>query len=108
MPLTPRPAPLPAPAVCLAVALRAAVRLTANRARAAEGWRREVTVRALSKFSAPVVAGAALAAATLAALAVEPLSPLTPPQERTTFQLADPNLTVELVASEPDIVAPVA
>jgi putative membrane-bound dehydrogenase-like protein len=78
------------------MALRAARRFTTNRA------------RALSKFSTPLVAGAGLVAATLAAQAVEPLSPLTPPQERATFQLADPNLTVELVASEPDIVAPVA
>src|SRR6266849_740903 len=85
IPFTPRPAPLPALAAVLPLALRA-----------------------FSNFSAPIVAGAALAAATLAALAVEPLRPLTPSQERSTFQLADPNLTVELVASEPDIVAPVA
>src|SRR5213082_2546156 len=35
-------------------------------------------------------------------------SPLSPQQELTTFHFADPNLTAELVASEPDIVAPVA
>ncbi len=35
-------------------------------------------------------------------------SPLAPEQERATFQLADTNLTVELVAAEPDVRAPVA
>src|SRR5438874_1138060 len=35
-------------------------------------------------------------------------SPLAPQQELATFHFADPNLTAELVASEPDIVAPVA
>src|SRR5712692_10044492 len=108
IPFTPRPASPPALAAALPVALRAARGFTTNRARAAEGRRREFTVRALSKFSAPLVAGAALAAATLTTLAGETLSPLTPPQERSTFQLTDPNLSVELVASEPDIVAPVA
>ena len=96
MPFTPRLAPLPALSAVMPVALHAARRFTTNRA------------CARSNFSAPIVAGAVLAAATLAAVAGEPLSPLTPPQERSTFQLADPNLTVELVASEPDIVAPVA
>ena len=36
------------------------------------------------------------------------MSPLSPEHERTTFQLADPNLTIELVASEPAVRAPVA
>ena len=35
-------------------------------------------------------------------------SPLSPEQERATFQLADPNLIVDLVAAEPDVRAPVA
>ncbi len=35
-------------------------------------------------------------------------NPLGPEQERATFQLADPRLTVELVAAEPDVRAPVA
>jgi putative membrane-bound dehydrogenase-like protein len=35
-------------------------------------------------------------------------SPLSPAQERTTFQLADSNLVVELAAAEPDVRAPVA
>lgn len=35
-------------------------------------------------------------------------SPRTPEDERSTFHLADPNLTIELVASEPDVVSPVA
>ncbi len=96
MPFAPRPVPLPALAAVPPVAWRAA-----------EDRRREFSVRAFSKFY-PLVAGAGLMAATLAALAGQPLSPLTPPQERATFQLADPNLTVEVVASEPDIVAPVA
>ena len=35
-------------------------------------------------------------------------SPLTPEQERASFELADTNLTVELVAAEPDVRSPVA
>src|SRR5438132_10361911 len=35
-------------------------------------------------------------------------SPLSPQQELATFHFADPNLTAELVAAEPNIVAPVA
>ncbi len=35
-------------------------------------------------------------------------SPLSPDQERATFQLADTNLAIELVAAEPDVRAPVA
>src|SRR6266481_7756736 len=35
-------------------------------------------------------------------------SPLTPAEERNTFRLADTNLTIELVASEPAVRAPVA
>ena len=34
--------------------------------------------------------------------------PLTPAQERASFHFADPNLTAELVAAEPDVVSPVA
>src|SRR5689334_4619217 len=37
-----------------------------------------------------------------------PASPLSPQQELATFHFADPNLTAELIAAEPDIVAPVA
>src|SRR5262245_20870275 len=35
-------------------------------------------------------------------------APLTPEQELATFQLADPDLRVELVAAEPDVISPVA
>jgi putative membrane-bound dehydrogenase-like protein len=35
-------------------------------------------------------------------------SPLTPEQELATFRLADPELRVELVAAEPDVISPVA
>ena len=35
-------------------------------------------------------------------------SPLTPEQELATFQLADPELRVELAASEPEVISPVA
>src|SRR5207244_292354 len=46
---------------------------------------------------------------TAAAIFAEPTdSPLSPQQEVATFHFADPNLTAELVASEPDVVAPVA
>lgn len=38
----------------------------------------------------------------------EPSKPLTPAQEQAFFRLADPRLTVELVAAEPDILSPVA
>ncbi len=45
----------------------------------------------------------------IAALAAEPTEgPRQPPQELVTFHFADVNLTAELVAAEPDIVAPVA
>jgi putative membrane-bound dehydrogenase-like protein len=46
--------------------------------------------------------------AILAALSCAASSPLSPVDELKTFQLADPNLTVELVAAEPDVRAPVA
>ncbi|PYK97466.1 MAG: dehydrogenase, partial [Verrucomicrobia bacterium] len=35
-------------------------------------------------------------------------NPLSPQQELATFRFADPDLTADLVAAEPDIVAPVA
>jgi len=35
-------------------------------------------------------------------------SPLPPQQELSTFHFADPNLTADLVAAEPDVIAPVA
>lgn len=35
-------------------------------------------------------------------------SPLSPEQERSSFRLADPRLTIDLVAAEPDVRAPVA
>ena len=35
-------------------------------------------------------------------------SPLSPAEEQASFQLADPSLSIELVAAEPDIVSPVA
>jgi putative membrane-bound dehydrogenase-like protein len=35
-------------------------------------------------------------------------APLSPADEQATFRLADPNLTIELVAAEPDVRAPVA
>src|SRR5947199_352094 len=48
----------------------------------------------------------ALAAVSLCGAAA--VSPLSPEQERASFQLADSNLVVELVAAEPDVRAPVA
>lgn len=46
----------------------------------------------------------------LAALAdaAAPASPLTPPEELASFQFADPQLTIECVAHEPEVVSPVA
>src|SRR5437667_9851569 len=35
-------------------------------------------------------------------------SPLSPAEEQASFQLADPSLSIELVAAEPEIVSPVA
>src|SRR5690349_11338288 len=35
-------------------------------------------------------------------------APLTPEQELATFHLADPDLRLELVAAEPDVISPVA
>src|SRR6185436_9964833 len=43
-----------------------------------------------------------------AAFAAATISPLSPAQERATFQLEDTNLTIELAAAEPDVRAPVA
>jgi len=44
-----------------------------------------------------------------AAIAAEPATgPLTPDQERQTFQFADPEITAELAAAEPDVISPVA
>src|SRR5215203_4576535 len=53
-----------------------------------------------------VVAWAAMV--TVSWAAVLAASPLTPAEERATFQLADTNLVVELVAAEPNVRAPVA
>lgn len=46
--------------------------------------------------------------ATTTASAQPPDGPLAPDQERASFRLADPDLVVELVASEPQVVSPVA
>ncbi len=43
-----------------------------------------------------------------ASAADPPASPLAPEEERATFHFADPNLIADLIASEPDITAPVA
>ncbi|MBX7166650.1 MAG: c-type cytochrome [Pirellulales bacterium] len=40
--------------------------------------------------------------------AVLPAGPLTPDEERATFELADPTLAIDLVAAEPDVDSPVA
>jgi putative membrane-bound dehydrogenase-like protein len=53
-----------------------------------------------------ITACLALAATSWRGLAA--MSPLSPEQERATFQLADTNLAIELVAAEPDVRAPVA
>jgi putative membrane-bound dehydrogenase-like protein len=58
------------------------------------------------KQSITIAACVALAAISWRGFAAS--SPLAPEQERATFQLADTNLTVELVAAEPDVRAPVA
>jgi putative membrane-bound dehydrogenase-like protein len=44
----------------------------------------------------------------LALLCPAPARALTPEEERASFHLADPNLQIELVAAEPDIISPVA
>src|SRR5688572_2479820 len=44
----------------------------------------------------------------LAAAVTASAAPLSPEQELATFHLADPDLRVELVAAEPDVVSPVA
>lgn len=49
-----------------------------------------------------------LAIGSLQARSDEPASPLSPDDERLTFQLADEQLTIELVACEPNVVDPVA
>src|SRR5437588_2803263 len=54
----------------------------------------------------PLAAGLLLNASVITAESSE--SALSPVQELTTFHFADPNLTADLVASEPDVVAPVA
>ena len=46
--------------------------------------------------------------ARVALAADRPPSPLSPEQERATFQLAYPDLTIELVAAEPEVMSPVA
>src|SRR5205809_5681941 len=62
---------------------------------------------AIPMFDSIILAGIWFLGAT--AIAAESYaSPLSPQQELTTFHFADENLTAELVASEPDIVAPVA
>src|SRR5262249_57900729 len=38
----------------------------------------------------------------------EPTSPRSPEEERRSFRLADPELVIELIAAEPDVVSPVA
>ena len=49
-----------------------------------------------------------LASATSATAADRTVGPLTPAEERMTLKLADPGLTIELAAAEPDVVSPVA
>jgi putative membrane-bound dehydrogenase-like protein len=49
-----------------------------------------------------------LAILNICATAQQPASPLTPERELATFQFADEELMIELVASEPDVVSPVA
>ena len=58
------------------------------------------------KRASIIETGGALAAGAVCCLAAA--SPLSPEEERATFQLADTNLIVELVAAEPDVRAPVA
>ncbi|HEY0550654.1 MAG TPA: PVC-type heme-binding CxxCH protein [Verrucomicrobiae bacterium] len=58
------------------------------------------------KQLATIATCVALAATSWRGLAAA--SPLSPDQERATFQLADTNLAIELVAAEPDVRAPVA
>jgi putative membrane-bound dehydrogenase-like protein len=52
------------------------------------------------------MAGGVLAAVAIAVFAAQ--GPLSPEEERASFELADPELVVELVASEPDVASPVA
>ncbi len=51
---------------------------------------------------------AAAASATIALAAPQQTSPLSPQQALPSFHFADKNLTIELVASEPEVVSPVA
>src|SRR4030095_16415606 len=44
----------------------------------------------------------------VAAFAAQPTSPQTPQEELASFRFADPQLMIELVAAEPDVVSPVA
>ena len=55
-----------------------------------------------------LLAAAALAVVNICATAQQPASPLTPGQELASFHFADEQLLIELVASEPDVVSPVA
>ena len=55
-----------------------------------------------------VVIGAALIWLTTALAPVGQAAPLSPVEELATFEFADPQLTAELVAAEPDIVSPVS
>src|SRR5262245_16091998 len=51
---------------------------------------------------------AAISLVTFATAAAEPSQPLTPQEERASFRLADPALTIELAAAEPEVLSPVA
>ena len=55
-----------------------------------------------------LLTAATLAIVNICATAQQPASPLTPEGELATFQFADEELMIELVASEPDVVSPVS
>src|SRR5437867_1891062 len=56
----------------------------------------------------PLLAGLTALVAWRVVAAGQPPNPLTPQKELTTFRFADKQLTIELVAAEPDITSPVA
>ncbi|MSU61831.1 MAG: c-type cytochrome [Pedosphaera sp.] len=66
---------------------------------------RDVAVKAVPGDFSWLVLLLALLASMLAAHAAAPLAPT---DELRSFQFADPNLTAELVATEPDVISPVA
>src|SRR6266496_6431056 len=56
----------------------------------------------------PLMAGGCLLVSATGLAVAYPETPLSPQEERATFRFADDNLTAELVAAEPDVIAPVA